>query len=761
MQALEREPSEREAWVTEELADEPELLERAMRMVGHAVDEEFLETSAMALDEQLQVESMIGQTIGRIRIDGLLARGGMGEVYRGFDLLLERPVAVKLIRDQWRLSPERRKAFLAEARALSALAHRHICQVHDFFSDSDEHGSRDVLVLDLIEGQTVRQWLEQEGKPTRRRALEIALQIAEALVSAHERGIAHRDLKPDNVMLTVEGRVKVLDFGLARSVPLDDDPAGNQKGTQTAGTPGYLAPEQACGEPATTASDLWSFGCVLIELLTGKAPFDVTQPSPSLLDKARKGLVNVPRQQPRAEKALLHDLLSIEPGDRPSARELRDRLKRLIDRPRRRLRVVAFVAAVVLLAGAGLRYTTDLQAERDLAEAARAEAEELAHFMLEDLYLGLLRVGRLDLLEPVADKTVEYFVTRREGLDDRPDTGMALMRSSQVLDYQGRLGEAIATMAQAIERLRTLQRAQPDNVVIRYNVAYGLNLFSSQLAAAGRYADAEAAAREAAEIAEQLLAGYKTLADVEEEEIGRFRGLLLNAWYELGNSLTRAGQFDPAIELLDASLNQPFIESPHIPELDKLTADLHWIRCLAHLERGSGSGGIEACTPPLTIDRIAYNDDPENAFSRQNLAISLWLISRARRQAGELEAALESTDEAEQLMLALIEWDPDQPEHANSLAAIILSRARALDDAGRETERQAALAEARALTEPLIGDGDDPMVLHNHATVVAMQEGASDQARYWAGRLLDSGWNRPQFLNLCRELALDRRCGDD
>jgi len=324
--ALEQADGDRERFIDEACGDDDALRADLLRLMGHSISDGFLADSAMAVEERQQTDSMIGARIGRIRIDRLLARGGMGEVFAGEDELLERAVAVKLIRNQWRWSEARREAFLAEARALSALAHPNICQVHDFFSDDD----RDVLVMELIRGRTLRDILNEDGRPARRTALSWARQIADALVSAHEQGIAHRDLKPDNVMLTDNGQIKVLDFGLARSLPSGDDGPVEGHATQVAGTPGYLAPEQALGQPATPASDIWSFGLLLIELLTGEAPFDRQQTGPFLLDQARRAEVRIPRGQPRAETRLLRRLLSAEPGARPSARALRDQLQTIL-----------------------------------------------------------------------------------------------------------------------------------------------------------------------------------------------------------------------------------------------------------------------------------------------------------------------------------------------------------------------------------------------------------------------------------------------
>jgi serine/threonine protein kinase/Tol biopolymer transport system component len=235
---------------------------------------------------------MIGTTLGSYQITGKLGEGGMGEVYRARDTRLKRDVAIKVLPGSFASDPERLARFEREAHVLAALNHPHIAHVYGFEAASaDAGGTGPALVMELVEGQTLAERLASGGasasaisKPSIEEALQFARQIAEALGAAHERGIVHRDLKPANIKVRPDGAIKVLDFGLANwpadpnsdhalRAPTITSPAMTQQGT-ILGTASYMAPEQAKGQAVDKRADIWAFGCVLFEMLSGRRLFD-------------------------------------------------------------------------------------------------------------------------------------------------------------------------------------------------------------------------------------------------------------------------------------------------------------------------------------------------------------------------------------------------------------------------------------------------------------------------------------------------------
>ena len=216
-----------------------------------------------------------GSRLDAYEVVGPIGAGGMGEVYRARDPKLRRDVALKVLPASLASDPDRLARFEREAHAVAALSHPHILAIHDFGSDNGVA----YAVMELLEGQSLRDTLRGGALP-RRKALDYARQIASALDASHARGIVHRDLKPDNVFVSPGGHVKVLDFGLAAnrlSAPapeLTDAPtAGGTEPGLVMGTPGYMSPEQVRGEVVDHRSDIFSFGCVLYEMLSGQRAF--------------------------------------------------------------------------------------------------------------------------------------------------------------------------------------------------------------------------------------------------------------------------------------------------------------------------------------------------------------------------------------------------------------------------------------------------------------------------------------------------------
>jgi serine/threonine-protein kinase len=222
-----------------------------------------------------------GTVLGPYEITSLLGRGGMGEVWRARDRRLGRDVAIKTLPDEFAKNEDRLARFQREAKLLAPLNHPNIAGIYGL----EELGGASFLILELVEGETLVDRLTHGPIPIEE-ALPLALQITAALEAAHEKGIVHRDLKPGNIKVTPDGRIKVLDFGLAKALAddvgdasLSHSPTLSMAATQQGvilGTAAYMSPEQARGRRVDKRADIWSFGCVLYEMLTGQRPFDGT-----------------------------------------------------------------------------------------------------------------------------------------------------------------------------------------------------------------------------------------------------------------------------------------------------------------------------------------------------------------------------------------------------------------------------------------------------------------------------------------------------
>src|SRR5215467_10936880 len=219
----------------------------------------------------------VGTRLGSLEITALLGKGGMGEVYRARDNKLKRDVAIKILSDEFSCDPARVSRFQREAEVLASLNHPNIAAIYDL----QEANETRFLVLELVEGETLAERIVRGPIPVGE-ALDIAKNICEALEAAHEGGIIHRDLKPANVKITPEGKVKVLDFGLAKAMEpgpattLSNSPTLSVMATSAGlilGTAAYMSPEQARGENTDTRTDIFSFGCVLYEMLTSRQSF--------------------------------------------------------------------------------------------------------------------------------------------------------------------------------------------------------------------------------------------------------------------------------------------------------------------------------------------------------------------------------------------------------------------------------------------------------------------------------------------------------
>ncbi len=344
--------------------------------------ESLFETPVLVrIDDATVMRNLEGQRIGPYQLASKIGAGGMGEVYKARDTRLERTVAIKVLTAHIADDPHARERFQREARAVAALNHPHICTLHDVGSQDPATGSgqpMDFLVMEYLDGETLAERLAKGPLPLDR-ALQYAIQIADALDKAHRQGITHRDLKPANVMLTTSG-TKLLDFGLAKLRPS----VGGVVGTSAApnvspsltgrgtilGTVQYMAPEQLEGQPADARTDIFAFGVLVYEMLTGRRAFEGTSQASvisAILSSDPPPISVLQPLSPPALDRVVKKCLAKDPDERwQSAHDLTSELQWIAEsglqtavaapgvdtqaRSRARTRLFGWIAAAVFLA---------------------------------------------------------------------------------------------------------------------------------------------------------------------------------------------------------------------------------------------------------------------------------------------------------------------------------------------------------------------------------------------------------------------------
>ena len=271
---LEREPTQRTAFLAQACGGDEELRREVESLIAsHEQGGSLPESSPSALARELVAggPSLVGRTLGPYRVLEPLGAGGMGEVYLAEDTRLHRRISLKILPPAVASDPQRMRRFQQEARAASALNHPNIATIHDI----GESGGVHFIAMEYVEGQTLAARIG--GRPLDlAEMVEIAMQAADALDEAHRKGITHRDIKTSNIMVTPRGRVKVLDFGLAKFVrPEAETAPGDAKTASGAvmGTVDYMSPEQASGREVDHRTDIFSLGVVLYQMATGRLPF--------------------------------------------------------------------------------------------------------------------------------------------------------------------------------------------------------------------------------------------------------------------------------------------------------------------------------------------------------------------------------------------------------------------------------------------------------------------------------------------------------
>ena len=704
---------------------------------------------------------LIGRRFGHIRVTGVVGQGGMGDVYSAYDEKLERKVALKVLHAEQRLDHSARERLLREARALSKLDHAHICRIHDYLESDDV----DVLVLEYIDGITLDDVFREN--PARGEKLRIAIGIAEVLVAAHRAGIIHRDLKPENVMLTKSREVKVLDFGLARwlqlarvrssdrhravnatvvpiglaraeTLPLPDNDGASPHATAagvTLGTPLFMSPEQARGETLTPASDMYSFGLLLQALFTGRDPYPDDLTSREVMQRAARGETNPVTGVAGDVTALINRLKQFAPADRPTAIETVERLTFLQNKPQRIARRAVAALVVMLMATGGWRYAIDLQRERSIALAAqteaetrRAQAENLIEFMLGDLRKKLEPVGRLDILDDVGKRAIEYV----ESVDPKTMSADELTRSAKALNQLGdvrlaqgntpealrmfrhaeqltteavrrdpRNGEVLMAhgatqfwlgnslrlegdMNRALEHMRNYMRdgdalAALDQGNREYQLerAYGHSGVALILEARGDLAAALNHYQVSRDVKE-LLARRAPDDAAAQADLGRAYNKLAGVLYKLGDLRGARDMGEREVAISRGLVSR---EPKQAQWKQRLTTSLSYLaRVLFAI--GDRDRAFALWSEELAIERELAALDPENVDWQRNVAVTARRVAIVLAERGEHARAMPLFVESHEGLVAAIRRAPSRHFYKNDLAGTEIEYGRALAQSG-------------------------------------------------------------------------------
>jgi eukaryotic-like serine/threonine-protein kinase len=410
--ALERASSAREAFLKAECRDDDELRSEIKALLDRAsgakafLDGPALDVASQTLSGTVS-PSLTDLRLGPYIVQAQLGAGGMGVVYRAIDTKLNRPVAIKFLSDHLAGAAAHQR-FQREARTASSLNHPHIVTVHD----AGEFDGRRYLVTELVDGGTLRDWIR--GQHGWRETVELLTGVADGLAAAHDAGVLHRDVKPENILITKSGYAKLADFGLAKvyeGVTAAAGSAATDARTQPGiipGTVAYMSPEQASGLALDTRSDIFSFGVVLFEALAEQRPFTGAFAPDVLYAIVHQGLPPLPEHVPPAARVILEKALQKDPAERfQTMHDLVGELRRVLhqgtetsqasppidrSRPQRRWRVASLVALVLALAAVGALLTPRL---RQPAAPATPEYVQLTNFADSAVSPALSPDGRM------------------------------------------------------------------------------------------------------------------------------------------------------------------------------------------------------------------------------------------------------------------------------------------------------------------------------------------------------------------------------
>ena len=770
-----------------------------------------------------------GQVLGAYRVGEVLGEGGMGTVFAAqrADGAFDQRAALKLLH-RGPADEAARLRFLQERQILAGLKHPHIARLLDggLWQDTP------YLVMERIDGVPITTFCDtfRLGQEERVRLL---LQVCDAMRNAHRLGVIHRDLKPSNLLVEHDNdgrpRVVVVDFGIALIEHAD---LGVTSTGQVFGTPGYMAPEQALGkgQEVDRRSDVYALGVVLYELLSGRRPFEgdspvdvlqaILQSDPTPLRQHRPHLSvdlhtitmtclhREPAQRYDSMRALQEDLERFLDGAPISARPL-TMSQRLVRRARRHPKVTALLLGAALISTVSLallginavRHAQDLAVERNTALAAQQEAESLLDFMMKDLHIGLDEVGRLDLLEQVARRSLEYYEERPQDtpMDGLEGRALAMRNIGKVLEDQGDLQAAVDAYNRQLRLLEALLEQQPEPRH-QLELARCYIALASAFEAAGEVASALEHVQEALQLARQ---GNDQHPNLHGNSQTLFEALALHGWLS-----AEAGDRDGALQFLheahDLASEQAEAELQdrarrHVWN-HRLSVSLSYLG-LAYQQDGDEIRAADLFQQAHRISRDLVNREPANIIWREELQLGLGrlgyalldldrvdeafpIFQEAQRQSEILlerepdngnwqrelsvahnalaqchlardntQGALVNLEASLAISRQLLERYPDNPSAHNDVAWDLMEVGNALQRLGRTDTAEFTLQEGLDVLEAMPSRDASPYFQVTELRLLLALE-RFDAARPLAERLHEDGWLDDDLLSQCREHRL-------
>jgi tetratricopeptide (TPR) repeat protein len=705
-----------------------------------------------------------------------IARGGMGRIFAATDRVLGRAVAIKKLRTPVAGLAER---FLREMRLTARLQHPAIVPIYDAGVLAD---GEPFYAMRKVAGVTLEAALAAATTREARVALVPAvLAVADAIAYAHGEGIIHRDLKPANVLVGTFGEVVILDWGIAKdlratAVPAADDADGTAASASARiepltvdgavmGTPGYMAPEQASGEPGDERTDVYGLGGMLYHVLAGAPPHgkDRTAPVPPLASR-QPGL-------PPDLIAIVDRALAPEPADRyPTARELSDDLRRfqagrlveahrysfaqLIRRfvARHRAAVAIAVVALAVIATVSTIAVRRVVAQRRVAVEEREAAEALVELLLRDLRESLEKVGRIDVLAPVGARVDAYY--ERVGIKGRTD--QLRRATAQWIIGEARLGAGDLDGALAAFRvgLAWTEKADADPITTchaRQRIADALRAKGELVAAAAEHRACLALAPGPEQRAASLVElGGIAKARGELAEAGRLLDearavaehvpgkLVLKIDDDRGLLANERGDFEAARVAFYANVDRARTRLAEAPEDPERVRDL--VTCLAQAGQNDEIRGELAAAGVKFAEALQHAEalavrDPANTLWQRDLAIAHDHVGALAIARGDLQAALVKLDASEAIMQRLVASQPGNADWQRDLGVGAVTRAGVQRELGHLDAARAALDQARRIFEALAagqpagsGFANDLSVVLAHAGDLALAQGRAADA---------------------------------